>query len=146
MTGKPLAERSGMKAQQKWVLAEGELAGKPLLVRARDMEPLEVLPFLLVVDLFYDSVDDTALPGEDTYEVLEQFEAEVLERPSERVRIVLTFVETHDGRVRYYCYASDVDRALEHIDAAAGLFEPEYSAEHDPNWQVYVERMSTLET
>lgn len=134
-----------MAARQKWLLAEGEKAGKPLLIRAREMEPLDVLPFLLVVDLFYDSVDHTALPGDDTYDLLEKFEAEVLERPTERVRIVLTFVETHDGRVRYYCYASDVDRALEHIDAAAGLVEPEYSAEHDPHWQVYAERMASLE-
>lgn len=134
-----------MATRQKWLLAEGQKAGKPLLIRAREMEPLDVLPFLLVVDLFYDSVDDTALPGDETYEMLERFEAEVLERPTERVRIVLTFVETHDGRVRYYCYASDVDRALEHIDAAAGLTEPEYSVEHDPNWQVYAERMASLE-
>lgn len=133
-----------MSRPEKWLLAEGQLAGKPLLIRARDMEPLPVLPYLLVVDLFYDSVDDTALPGDDDYEMLEWFEAEVLERPTERVRIVLTFVETHDGRVRYFCYASDVERAVEHLDAAAGRVEPEYSTESDPDWELYQQRMASL--
>lgn len=135
-----------MPATEKWLLAEGELAGKPVLVRAREMEPLPVLPNLLVVDVFYDSVDDSNLPGEYDYEMLERFEAEALERPSERVRIVLAFVETHDGRVRYYCYASHVDRAVEHIDAAAGPVEPEYSTEYDPDWKVYQERMASLQS
>ncbi len=39
------------------------------------------------------------------------------------VLVALTFVETHDGRVRYFCYASDVERAVEHVDAAAGSLE-----------------------
>src|SRR3990167_10974471 len=68
-----MKEESGdnrpMNRPEKWLLAEGELAGKPLLIRAREMEPLPVLPHLLVVDLFYDSVDDTNLPGEDDYEI-----------------------------------------------------------------------------
>ncbi len=143
-----MKEESGdnglMSRPEKWLLAEGELAGKPLLIRAREMEPLPVLPHLLVVDLFYDSVDDTNLPGDDDYEMLEWFEAEVLERPTERVRIVLTFVETHDGRVRYFCYASDVERAVEHLDAAAGQVEPEYSTESDPDWELYQQRMASL--
>jgi hypothetical protein len=134
-----------MPAEETWLLGEGRLAGKPVLVRAREMEPLPVLPNLLVVDVFYDSVDDSALPGEEDDAMLERFEAEALERPSERVRIVLAFVEIHDGRVRYYCYASHVDRAVEHIDAAAGPVEPEYSTEYDPDWAVYRERMASLQ-
>ncbi len=133
-----------MPAEEKWLLAEGRMAGKPVLIRAREMEPLPVLPNLLVVDVFYDSVDDSALPGPEDYEMLERFEAEALERPSEQVRIVLAFVETHDGRVRYFCYASHVDRAVEHIDAVAAPVEPEYSTEQDPDWEVYRERMATL--
>lgn len=133
-----------MARPEKWLLAEGELASKPLLIRAREMEPLPVLPHLLVIDIFYDSVDQTALPGDEDYELLERFEAEAMDRSSERVRVALTFVETHDGRVRYFCYASDVERAVEHVDAAAGSLEPVYSTEHDPDWTVYQERMASL--
>lgn len=133
-----------MAAQQKWLLAEGQLAGKPVMIRAQRMEPLPVLPNLLVVDVFYDSVDETGLPGDYDYGMLERFEAEALERGSEQVRIVPAFVETHDGRVRYFCYSSHVDLAVEHIDAAAAPLEPEYSTEYDPDWDVYRQRMAAF--
>lgn len=135
-----------MTATEKWVLAEGELAGKPVMIRAREMEPLPVLPHLLVVDLFYDSVDDTALPGDDDYEMMEEFEARSLDKSGEGLRIVLAFVETHDGRVRYFCYVSDVALAVEHIDATADGLEPVFSTENDPDWSLYQQRMAGLET
>ena len=57
----------------------------------------------------------------------------------------LVFVETGSGVVSYYCFTSDVDRAMDRIEAAQKLgVGLEFRTSLDPEWLEYYSRARRL--
>jgi hypothetical protein len=122
------------------------VGGRPLLVRSRDLRhtaPDPARPNLLVVSLSYPVRDDVQLPSEDDYDHLSAFEHRAFDGVGAIVDLV--FVETGSGMVRYYCYTSDVDRAVDVIAKASGSDDAlDFSSAEDPQWLVYQRRAAAL--
>jgi|SRR6185437_3519507 len=131
----------------EWFAAEAAVSGKPMMVRGRKVLsshiPNSNLSFLFVVTLRYGFADATALPTSDQYKDIADFEGRVLDGLEFHGLGLLTFVETHNGVVRYYCYVRDIDSAVEWINKQNdGKFTIEFSADEDPQWVEYRRLMS----
>ena len=131
-----------------WLGAEATVDGRPMLVRSRDpagTEPDPTRPNLLVVDLSYPIRDDIQLPSGQDYGLIAKFEAQAFDAYDTVADPELVFVETGAGRIRYYCYASDLERAMDLIEEASeGLEALAFSSTEDPQWLIYRDRASRL--
>lgn len=139
-----------MTVEGRWFASEGLRGGRPLLLRGRQPASLTSeqasKSHLLCIDWRYDA-DHSGLPDEAQYKLLTDFERHALD-PIEGTELVLALVETGDGRIRYYCYVSDVDQVAATIGQATSL-QIELSAIHDPDWSEYmaiVQRIKGLAT
>ncbi|MDB5431290.1 MAG: hypothetical protein JWP35_2406 [Caulobacter sp.] len=135
-----------MKSSGKWLGAEAEQDGKPVLIRARSAAIVDFgKPHLVVIDLGYDCVDDSELPTDDQYEAVGAFETSALDRLEEAGNLVLVFIETVGGRVRYLAYLRDVEEAVGFIDLHADpALRLEFQSTEDHEWREYRERLGSL--
>ena len=133
---------------EQWFGAEGTLHDMPILVRGRhiDSRATKHAAFdkLFVIDLGYDQHTPDGLPSDSTYDFLAGFEA-ILDKLEDEGELLLVFVETSNGNVRYFSYVKDVDGVASSIDAAAGdNFQIDFSADDDPDWENYSLKMQNI--
>ena len=131
-----------------WLGAEATVNGRPMLVRSRNPLGTEfdpTRPHLLVVDFSYSIRDDVQLPSDDDYDLISAFEARAFDTKEVVADPELVFVETGSGVVRYYCYTSDLDRAMGAIEEASkDLDALVFSSAEDPQWLIYQGRAAQL--
>ena len=132
--------------QPTWLLAQGEVDGKPIMIRAREPHQIRIDParkHVVVASLAYAARDTDQLPSDEDYEALEAFEAQAFEAPSGDPELV--FVETEAGVVRYFAYTSDVERTVASISQTAASFQTlDWDSAEDPEWQIYFRRIDRL--
>lgn len=126
----------------EWFAAEAHVSGKPLLIRGRKLSsgetPNTSFPFLVVLIHRYEVSDPTALPTNTQYDAISGFEKGTIDVLEREGLGMLTFVETYDGVVRYYCYARSVDAAADLVNERADeRFYVEITSDEDAQWSEY---------
>jgi hypothetical protein len=132
-----------------WVGAQGERDGKAFLVRARrfapGIAPLAAFPELLVIEVAYEPLDDTGLPGKFHYDNAEAFEQLVFDTLEEAQALIFVFSEIGDGKFRYFTYAAEPPRVIAYV---RGRINPDLPVEFysgaDPEWSEYSRRLAAL--
>lgn len=132
-----------------WLGAEAERDGTPLIVRARDISVDEsinrALPILFSIELSYEMSTPDGLPTPAQYQQIEKFESEIIDEIERQNNLILVFVETGGGLIRYFTYVADVDLVSRLIDEICDPDIPlEFSAKLDPDWGEYRNRRSRV--
>lgn len=129
-----------------WLLAEAELDGRPIKLRARDPNDLKINPtrkHIVVAVLGYVIEDNLQLPSDDDYEKIETLETAVFDTTEGDPELV--YVETGSGVVSYFAYTSDVDRTIAAISEKSTPFEIlDLDSAEDPEWEIYRARIARL--
>src|ERR1035437_6553967 len=106
-----MASKARSASPEGWSGAEGQINGKPILIRGKrllqKLIPNRNLPFLFVVTLKYAGLVRKGLPTASQYDVIGRFEHEVLDAVDRLGIGSLVLIETNNGAVRYYCYVAD---------------------------------------
>jgi len=134
-----------MDDQTSWLLAQGEVDGRPIYLRARDPSQTSISQersFVVVASLNYPVADALQAPSVDDYEKIEAFEANVFDALGGDPELV--FVETGSGVIRYFAYTSDADQTFAAITESAPFEIVDFDSAEDPEWQMYHRRVAKL--
>lgn len=127
--------------RDEWTLAEGDIEGRPSVLRFRPSLSKVLgnprLPRRLVVTWEYGDDGGTGMPDPETSEDLEIFEDALHEALDGDRTAVLAFVFTHIGVREWHYYFSDIEAVGERINEALSE-QPdlpiEIKAFDDPDW------------
>jgi hypothetical protein len=143
-----VATLSDIPGDGPWFLAEGELQGEPMMIRARQdllaLAATESLPIRVVIEWTCDAPLSHGLPSESDYARISAFEQVVVSFLGEGA--VLAFVITHSGSVTYSFYTSDTDWFIERLNDAMSdqaVAPISISADDDAGWSEYRNLLKT---
>lgn len=124
-----------------WHLAEGEVEGKPSLLRFRpNLEPFLGLPThdrRLAISWEYEQENTSGMPSDAQSDDMRAFEDAIVNALDPDRLAILAFTYTGDGFREWHFYVGDVDEVGSRINAALADF-PELpialEVQDDPDW------------
>jgi hypothetical protein len=135
----------------KWAASEGDLDGKPMLVRIRqNLRPLAghpQLPHRLRIVWEYEPENQSGIPSRDELQRMEDCEGRLVDALERHNHAVLTHVLLCDGLRQWVFYSSDLEETARRINDVLPHDEPypiELTADPDPVWSEYLDTLRTL--
>lgn len=127
-----------------WNLAEGEVEGRPTVIRYRpglsELLGHPSYPLRLTIAWEFGDNGDSGMPDSDAVEALESFEDRLMAVLDPDRLALLAFVYTSRGAREWHFYLSDVQEAGDRINEALhdqpGL-PIDLEAAEDPNWDLF---------
>lgn len=123
-----------------WVLAEGELSGKPIVVRfrpeLRKVQDVSGYPYLIVINWTYPA-DENGMPTDAALDEVDDFEDILLTALESDCHTVLAAVITNDGQRQWALYSSNVEETGDRVNSMphqAKRYPIEILTDDDPEW------------
>ncbi len=141
---KPLAESPNPQAMQdRWILAQGEEEGRPILLRLRSETPpgieLGDYPILLNVYWGFKDPDNNGMPSDSTLAAMGDLEKS-LDELEYAGHGFFTLSITGNQRKEWIWYIRDRSEFMRELNRVLGGHEPfpiELRAQQDSEWQAY---------
>ncbi len=138
--------------ESRWMIAEGEDAGFPLIYRIRTTFPPGIdtskYPTLLAIHWDIQTLTDRRMPSPKEQARMEQLEDLLTEGLGSIGQSYLTAVVTGNGVREWQWYTRDPQEALSRINATLSGKEPfpiKIIADEDTEWSAYHDMVSLLQ-
>jgi hypothetical protein len=134
-----------------WLVSEGRLDGKPMLVRIRqnlrDLAGHPQFPNRLRIVWEYEPENEAGLPSSEELESIQGCEDLLVRALEQDNHAILTHVVMCDGLRQWIFYCSDLEEAARRINVSLpydDLYPIELSADPDASWAEYLETLGTI--
>ena len=134
-----------------WTIAEGNVEGRPLLIRIRpdlvNFQGVENFPMKLTIRWTYGDDHDSGMPSDQQSEEMRNLEDDLVAEFEREDAGVLAYIYTACGMREWHFYFADIEIIQTAINAATNgkpKMPLEIEADEDPDWSEHMSLAKTV--